>query len=358
MQRSVVLGSLPLVLTALAGCLPALEDFRVVEGPAPIRDGGSRDGGQSTLDGATTPPRTMAEPPLGTPCRDVFLAATASSTTSSTDESEIRRFQLPSGTPCLEEPLGRRPGELREAVGALGSIGGELRVGVRDTVVAIGEDGFARWRQRLETERGTSFFAAELFTTPAAPPGTLFAAVVERDDDIDGIVVLGDQGEVLTRVERGLPFGLKTLTYDPFAAEEGRWLLGFWRTLESVVFSPADGVFTDRREFESPRPDSSLVSAVAGRTRGGPAVALAFEDAVVVAQSWTWDPPPTVMACPSTCDSFLVAVPDPFSEGAYAICVAEVRHLVALPGCEIIDDGTFIRPRLLRGLTVVTRAAE
>ncbi|MEM9193826.1 MAG: hypothetical protein AAGF12_31920, partial [Myxococcota bacterium] len=71
------------------GCLPALDDWEVVDVDTPLPDAGVRPEGG--VDGST---KTPGSRPVGVPCGDTYLAAIYSST-SSGGSGAVFRFRYP-----------------------------------------------------------------------------------------------------------------------------------------------------------------------------------------------------------------------------------------------------------------------
>ncbi|HJL15273.1 MAG TPA: hypothetical protein RMH99_06440 [Sandaracinaceae bacterium LLY-WYZ-13_1] len=341
----------PSILVALAlGCGPDLSYWRVVQegedaGPPPGQDGGTG---------------TIDPPDLGAPCPNPHVTAVTIAGSSGT--ARVIRLDPQTGARCRDADLIAVREDFGYAIYDVDwGAGTGTVLGIRDAVLGLGEDGFPAWRA-APPESG---FDGRWVVSLGGSQNRVAAAWSERSSSNLEYLRLFDSGGHSLGEPIELPFFSAMVSAHPDGS--GRLVWASRRgEIRAVVVSEGIGDIGDEdgEELFAGSADIADDTALGSRqhldsdvTTGRMAMT---HDAGVAIWAAGGPAPTTAISCPSLCDGYHVAAPDPVSAtGAFVICTRDGdRHLVhaASSGCERWIDGTSLGSRSLQDVTVVHAA--
>ncbi len=339
-----------LLAIALAGCIPDLSGYSLVEpgqdgGPPPGQDAGS--GTPNPID-------------LGVPCPNPHLLIGMVSGSSST--ARVLRVDPATRTACrtsalleLQSAFGSRIADVdwHPATGAI--------LGLDEAVLGLDAGGFPVWRHDPFGYGGFGGDWVVVFGSGAS--ARIAVAWTERSSSLETLRLIDASG-FATGADIPLPWSRDLIAAHPDGS--GRILLASKSGMDVEVYTVGDATTELTTASASPL-WTGAINLDAGY-RYHLASDLGTQRLVVTHQEGLafWQvggPAPTsVIQCPAYCSGFHAAASDPHADNAaYAICTdasgSGKRHLVHLAAtCTLVVDGTSLGAHTMQDVALVRAA--
>jgi len=339
-----------LLAIALAGCIPNLSDWSLVE---PGQDGGPPPG-QDAGSGTPNPIE------LGVPCPNPHLLVGMISGSGTT--ARVLRVDPTTRTACRSSPIL----ELQRAFGSriadvdwhpdTGAI-----LGLDEAVLALDAEGFPAWRHDPFGYGGVGGDWVAVFGSGAS--ARVAVAWTDGSSSLETLRLLDARG-FPTSADISLPSGRDVIAAHPDGS--GRILLAPRYGVDVEVYTVGDAT-TALTTASASQLWTGAIDLEAGyryHLASDPStqrLVITHAEGIVFWQ--VGGPAPnTVISCPSYCSSFHAAAPDPNATGAaYALCSdagsSGKRHLVHLAGtCTLVVDGTSVGTHTMQDIALVRAA--